>query len=133
MEDLHAPIETIENGKLTRRTFIKGVGWITVISAASAGLGRVGQALADAAGEPASDEALSDDSAGDQGETTYSYACCSYNCTSRCLLKGHVRDGKLVAVEPGEIPDVPTMPTPACAAWPTSSASRTRTCASCIP
>ena len=30
-------------------------------------------------------------------------------------------------------PDVPTMPTPACAAWPTSSASRTRTCASCIP
>ena len=40
----HTPIETIENGRLTRRTFIKGVGWITVISAASAGLGGVGQA-----------------------------------------------------------------------------------------
>ena len=32
------PIEFVRDGKLTRRTFIKGVGWITVVSALGAGL-----------------------------------------------------------------------------------------------
>lgn len=94
------PIEYVKDGELNRRTFIKGVGWITVASALGFGT-----------------TACSPDSSGDsqsettsqvsQDETEYSYACCSYNCTSRCLLKGHVRDGKLVAVEPGEMPGRP--------------------------
>lgn len=95
-------IERVENGKLTRRTFIKGVGWITVVSALGARMGH-SFALAD---ESAAGSAT-DGRVGESGESTYSYACCSYNCTSRCLLKGHVRDGKLVAVEPGEMPGRP--------------------------
>ncbi|HIY84558.1 MAG TPA: molybdopterin-dependent oxidoreductase [Candidatus Rubneribacter avistercoris] len=97
------PIEFVRDGKLTRRTFIKGVGWITVVSALGAG-------LAGCAPQGREDDASTDgsqDAGQTQGETTYSYACCSYNCTSRCLLKGHVRDGKLVAVEPGEMPGRP--------------------------
>ena len=97
--------EAIGGGRLTRRTFIKGVGWITVLSAAAAGFGQAGSGLAGASEvQPASVPPAEE--AGD-GKTTYSYACCSYNCTSRCLLKGHVRDGKLVAVEPGEMPGRP--------------------------
>ena len=99
-EDL-SPQEFIKDGKLTRRTFIQGVGWITVASAL--GFGTAGTALA-AEADADTDAATEADA---QGETTYSYACCSYNCTSRCLLKGHVRDGKLVAVEPGEMPGRP--------------------------
>mgnify|MGYP004532106767 FL=1 len=94
--------EVIGDGRLTRRTFIKGVGWITVLSAAAAGFGQAGAGLAGASEvQPASVPPAEE--AGD-GKTTYS---CSYNCTSRCLLKGHVRDGKLVAVEPGEMPGRP--------------------------
>ena len=97
--------EVIGEGRLTRRTFIKGVGWITVLSAAAAGFGQTGAGLAGASeAQPASVPPAEE--AGD-GKTTYSYACCSYNCTSRCLLKGHVCDGKLVAVEPGEMPGRP--------------------------
>lgn len=94
------PVEFVEDGKLTRRTFIKGVGWITVVSA-------LGGAVAGCA--PKADEELepSESAQAASDATEYSYACCSYNCTSRCLLKGHVRDGKLVAVEPGEMPGRP--------------------------
>ncbi|MEE8717211.1 MAG: molybdopterin-dependent oxidoreductase [Coriobacteriales bacterium] len=96
---------TVKSEKITRRSFIKGVGWITVISATSAGLGRTGGKLAQSAESQATDKVGV--SSADSDKTKYSYACCSYNCTSRCLLKGHVRDGKLVAVEPGEIPGRP--------------------------
>ena len=100
------PIEFVKDGKMHRRTFIKGVGWITVASAL--GLGAAGCAPAEKAADNLAETGAGTDEAAEKlAATEYSYACCSYNCTSRCLLKGHVRDGKLVAVEPGEMPGRP--------------------------
>ena len=96
-------VEFVEHGKLTRRTFIKGVGWITVASALG---GAVGCSPRQEDGPSAASQG--DGAAQTAAEaTTYSYACCSYNCTSRCLLNGNESDRKLVAVEPGEIPERP--------------------------
>jgi anaerobic selenocysteine-containing dehydrogenase len=82
----------IENGKLTRRTFIKGVGAITVASALGFS-NPLGAGLAQ--GEP------------DGAATTEAHAVCTVNCTSRCHLKAKVRDGKLISVEPGDMPGRP--------------------------
>ena len=100
-----SPVEFVRDGKMCRRTFIKGVGWITVASAL--GFGAAGCAPATKSDEEPLSDTGTDDEAAKLDATEYSYACCSYNCTSRCLLKGHVRDGKLVAVEPGEMPGRP--------------------------
>ena len=100
--------EFVKDGKLTRRTFIKGVGWITVASALGAAAGCAPQQHEEEQqAEPASSSGIDAAAQAKADATTYSYACCSYNCTSRCLLKGHVRDGRLVAVEPGEMPGRP--------------------------
>ena len=37
-KDEFAPMEFVKDGKLTRRTFVKGAGWITVTSALGFGL-----------------------------------------------------------------------------------------------
>lgn len=80
-----------EDGSVTRRTFIKGVGALTLVSSAKF-----------AAGEVFADDSES----GDAGERSV-HAVCTVNCTSRCHLKGTVRDGKLVRVEPGDMPGRP--------------------------
>jgi anaerobic selenocysteine-containing dehydrogenase len=86
---------TNEQGLLTRRSFIKGVGAITISSAI--GLGALGPDAASASkGEVEPEE----------GEHSV-HAVCTVNCTSRCHLQGIVRDGKLVRVEPGDMPGRP--------------------------
>lgn len=93
-QDAFAPIEFVQNGKLTRRTFVAGAGWITVTSAL--GLGApAGAALAEE-GAPAA----VDPDAGYE----YKSACCTVNCTSRCHLKARVKDGKICGVVPGGMP-----------------------------
>ena len=88
----HAPQYFIKDGKLTRRTFVKGAGVITVASALGFGaIDKVPQALAE-------EEAA---------EVVEAHACCTYNCTSRCFLKGRVENGVLTSVEPGEFPGRP--------------------------
>ncbi len=89
----------VRDGKLTRRTFIKGVGAITVTSAMGFGAG----------GALASEESGAfeyPETPAGEGESTV-HAVCTVNCTSRCHLKGTVRDGKLVRVEPGDMPGRP--------------------------
>lgn len=86
----------MKDGKMNRRTFIKGVGCITVALAANPTLAM--------AAEEAAEEAPAD--AAPSEEKTV-HAVCTVNCTSRCHLKGTVRDGKLVRVEPGDMPGRP--------------------------
>lgn len=89
------PEHFMRDGKLNRRMFIKGVGAITVASAF--GFGAQGlsanEALAEEAPAATSEKAV--------------HAVCTVNCTSRCHLHGTVRDGKLVRVEPGDMPGRP--------------------------
>ncbi len=91
-----APTEFARDGKLTRRTFVKGAGWITVVSA----LGLAGTGCAAEEEPPVDDQPAANP---DEGYT-YKSACCSYNCTSRCHLMARVKDGKLCGVVPGPMP-----------------------------
>ena len=93
-----APEYFTRDGKLTRRTFIKGVGAITVTSAMGFGPSVAPQCAFASQGEVAPDEAAGEKSV---------HAVCTVNCTSRCHLQGTVRDGKLVRVEPGDMPGRP--------------------------
>lgn len=98
MEEKRGPLEPeyfMRDGKLTRRTFIKGVGAITVASAFGFGAAGAGVGIAAADEAPAA-----------SGEKSV-HAVCTVNCTSRCHLHGTVRDGKLVRVEPGDMPGRP--------------------------
>lgn len=81
----------LNNGKITRRSLIKGAGAITV----TCSLGMAGAWSFN--GSPV--EAKTD------GATKYIHSCCTVNCTSRCHLKGHVKDGRIVAVTPGRMPN----------------------------
>lgn len=90
-----APEYFMRDGKLTRRTFIKGVGAITVASA----LGFGAQASPEGV-------AVADEAPAKAGEKSV-HAVCTVNCTSRCHLHGTVRDGKLIRVEPGNMPGRP--------------------------
>ena len=83
----------MKDGKLNRRTFIKGVGLVTVASAFGFGL--------------QADEHCPQGEAPAGGEETSIHAVCTVNCTSRCHLHGTVRDGKIVRVEPGDMPGRP--------------------------
>ena len=93
-----APVEYVHDGKLTRRTFVAGAGWVTVTSAL--GLGTPAAALADA---PAAD-ADAAHAADPDADYEYKSACCTVNCTSRCHLKARVKDGKICGVVPGAMP-----------------------------
>ncbi|AFM01974.1 anaerobic dehydrogenase, typically selenocysteine-containing [Desulfitobacterium dehalogenans ATCC 51507] len=77
--------------KITRRTFIKGVGAVTVTSS----LGMSGALRGDTRRAKATE---ADES------VKYIHSCCTVNCTSRCHLKGHVKNGRIVAVTPGLLP-----------------------------
>ena len=90
-----APEYFMRDGKLTRRTFIKGVGAITVASALGFGAQASPEGVAVAEEAPAK-----------AGEKSV-HAVCTVNCTSRCHLHGTVRDGKLIRVEPGNMPGRP--------------------------
>ena len=84
----------MRDGKMNRRTFIKGVGAITVASAFGFAA-KPEEALASKGEAPAK-----------EGERSV-HAVCTVNCTSRCHLHGTVRDGKLIRVEPGDMPGRP--------------------------
>lgn len=84
----------IKDGKMNRRTFIKGVGAITVASAFGFGMNS-GTAEASKGEVPAG-----------EGERSV-HAVCTVNCTSRCHLHGTVRNGELIRVEPGDMPGRP--------------------------
>ena len=84
----------IKDGKLNRRTFIKGVGAITIAS--TLGFSAAPQEAFASKGETPAAE----------GEETV-HAVCTVNCTSRCHLQGTVRDGNLIRVEPGDMPGRP--------------------------
>ena len=84
-----------KDGKLTRRTFIKGVGAITVASSMGFGATLAGCAP---------HESLSETSPTPEPEEKTVGAFCSYNCNSSCQLKGTIRDGKIVRVQPGALP-----------------------------
>lgn len=96
-ENKHAPIEFMRDGKLTRRTFVRGAGWITVASAF--GFGVAGCAPKTEEQKPAEAEA------GDPDEGyTYKSACCTVNCTSRCHLRARVKDDRICGIVPGVMP-----------------------------
>lgn len=84
----------MKDGKLNRRTFIKGVGAITIASACGFAANPY-EALASKGEAPAA-----------EGERSV-HAVCTVNCTSRCHLHGTVRGGRLVRVEPGDMPGRP--------------------------
>lgn len=96
-ENKHAPMEFMRDGKLTRRTFVKGAGWITVASAF--GFGVAGCA------PKAEEQKPADGEAGDPDEGyTYKSACCTVNCTSRCHLRARVKDDRICGIVPGNMP-----------------------------
>ncbi|HHW62144.1 MAG TPA: dimethyl sulfoxide reductase subunit A, partial [Syntrophomonadaceae bacterium] len=77
--------DPIKGPKVSRRTFIKGVGAVTIIS--SMGFGE----------SPLNPQRVMAEGLVDDG-VTYSHAVCTVNCTSRCHLKAHVKDGRIVTV-----------------------------------
>lgn len=81
---------TLKDAKITRRSFIKGVGALTITSS----LGMAG-----ALGVNTSSVKATEDE-----PVKYIHTCCTVNCTSRCHLKGHVKGGRIVAVSPGLLP-----------------------------
>ena len=90
--EMFEPEYFFKDGKLTRRTFVKGVGFVTIASAF--GFAEHGEI------------ALAEEVKGASDETAV-HAVCTVNCTSRCHLHGTVRDGRLVRVEPGDMPGRP--------------------------
>lgn len=97
-KDEFAPMEFVKDGKLTRRTFVKGAGWITVASAL--GFGVAGCAPKEEAPAPEPDAQPVDP---DEGYT-YKSACCTVNCTSRCHLRARVKDDRICGIVPGQMP-----------------------------
>lgn len=89
--------DPIKGPKVSRRTFIKGVGAVTIIS--SMGFGE----------SPLNPQRVMAEGLVDDG-VTYSHAVCTVNCTSRCHLKAHVKDGRIVTVTPGAMPGRPDYP-----------------------
>ncbi len=99
-KDQLAPTEFVHDGKLTRRTFVKGAGWLTITSAVGA------MAVGCAPSAPAEKDELAETGpvADPEEGFTYKSACCSVNCTSRCHLRARVKDDKIYTVTPGQMP-----------------------------
>ena len=99
-KDQLAPTEFVHDGKLTRRTFVKGAGWLTITSAVGA------TAVGCAPSAPAEKDELAETGpvADPEEGFTYKSACCSVNCTSRCHLRARVKDDKIYTVTPGQMP-----------------------------
>ena len=87
-KDQLAPTEFVHDGKLTRRTFVKGAGWLTITSAVGA------TAVGCAPSAPAEKDELAETGpvADPEEGFTYKSACCSVNCTSRCHLRARVKE-----------------------------------------
>ena len=81
-----------EDGKLTRRSFVKGAGVITVASA-------FGFSALSGARLAEGDTAAAN--------ITDAHAVCTVNCTSRCHVKGQVKGGRLIGAAPGDMPGRP--------------------------
>lgn len=99
-QEKHAPIEFVKDGKLTRRTFVKGAGWITITSAL--GLGATSCAPQGSENQSSTNTSQAGDP--DEGYT-YKSACCTVNCTSRCHLMARVKDDRIHGVVPGKMPE----------------------------
>ena len=96
-----APTEIVKDGKVTRRTFVKGAGWLTITSAIGASALGCAPSKQGAEEEPlAKTGPVADPEEG----FTYKSACCSVNCTSRCHLRARVKDDKIYTVTPGQMP-----------------------------
>jgi len=78
----------VKDGKMARRTFIKGVGIVAVASSLGFGVDER--------------KAFATEDAGIELEA---HAVCAYNCNPNCHIKGTVVDGKLIRVEPGALPE----------------------------
>lgn len=86
-------LEEMKNKKFTRRTFIKGLGTLTIVSSVEFGSSIQKQ------------HALAENVKKD--EVKYVHGLCTYNCTSRCHLKAHIKNGRIITVTPGEMPERP--------------------------
>ena len=96
-----APAEIVKDGKVTRRTFVKGAGWLTITSAIGASALGCAPSKQGAEEEPLAETGpVADPEEG----FTYKSACCSVNCTSRCHLRARVKDDKIYTVTPGQMP-----------------------------
>lgn len=82
-------------GGITRRGFLKSTGML-------AGAAAVGGAAAGLSTLQVKEEALAD--AGDGDEQVF-YTSCRANCFQACMLKGHVRDGKVTYMSRGDFPE----------------------------
>ena len=87
------PNEKNHEGKFTRRTFIKGVGTISIAS--SVGFANSTKQI----------RALAENEKKDT--VTYTHGLCTVNCTSRCHLKAHVKNDRIITVTPGDMPGRP--------------------------
>ena len=101
-----APVtETVQDGKLTRRTFVAGAGWLTITSALGMpDLSRAALASEKASASGDADKAATSSGADPDAGFEYKSACCTVNCTSRCHLKARVKDDRIWGVVPGEMP-----------------------------
>lgn len=79
---------------LTRRNFLKSSGAMAGLATC---LGAVGTGVAVA-------DAFNDSDSADDGEEVFSVNCRS-NCMGSCRWLAHVRDGRLVKLEPGDYPN----------------------------
>lgn len=72
-----APTEIVKDGKVTRRTFVKGAGWLTITSAIGASALGCAPSKQGAEEEPLAETGpVADPEEG----FTYKSACCSVNC-----------------------------------------------------
>ncbi len=94
-------VERAADPKLTRRAFVGAAA----ATAAVAGLAGCAPA-AEPADKAAEDEGLAFTGEDEFADCTLVYGCCSPECQHH-LLKGYVRDGKLVKVESGEVNESP--------------------------
>lgn len=96
--------KTVSDPKLTRRTFV-GAAAVTAAAAGLAGCAPTAEPMATDGGE----ETLAETGEDPFADCELVYGCCSPECQHH-LLKGYVRDGKLVKVETGEVNESPACP-----------------------
>lgn len=97
-----APTEIVKDGKVTRRTFVKGAGWLTITSA----IGASALGCAPAQKSESEDDKLAETARWPiprRASPTRALAG-SVNCTSRCHLRARVKDDKIYTVTPGQMP-----------------------------
>ena len=84
-----APTEIVKDGKVTRRTFVKGAGWLTITSAIGASALGCAPSKQGAEEEPLAETGpVADPEEG----FTYKSACRTVTCTPRCHLRARQYD-----------------------------------------